>query len=62
MKFHPLKVLEVKPETEYAVAVTFNVPEDLNQEFSYLPGQYLTLKFTLNGENSEGPTPCAAAP
>ena len=50
MKFHPLKVLEVKPETEYAVAVTFNVPEDLNQEFSYLPGQYLTLKFTLNGE------------
>lgn len=50
MKFHALEVLEVKPETDYAVAVTLNVPEELNKEFSYLPGQYLTLKFTLNGE------------
>lgn len=50
MKFHALEVLEVKPETDSAVAVTLNVPEDLNQEFSYSPGQYLTVKFTINGE------------
>lgn len=49
MKFYALEVLEVKPETEHAVAVTLNVPENLNQEFSYLPGQYLTVKFTING-------------
>lgn len=49
-KFYNLKVLEVKKETKEAVSVTFDVPYALYKTFSYKPGQYLTLQFTLNGE------------
>ena len=45
--FHKLTVLEVKKETPEAVTVTFDIPEDLKEAFSYTQGQYLTLKFTL---------------
>ncbi len=49
-QFHPLKVREVMKETEDAVSVHFEVPEDLKSLFEYKQGQYLTLKFDINGE------------
>lgn len=49
-KFHSLKVLEVKEETANAKSVAFDVPLDLYEAYNYKPGQYLTLKFNLNGE------------
>ena len=48
--FHKLKVVNVKAETDQAVAVTLAIPEDLQQAFSYIPGQYLTVKFNINGK------------
>lgn len=50
-KFYQLKVLEVKKETEDSVSVSFDVPYELYETFNYKPGQYLTLKFNLNGED-----------
>ncbi|MGH1388041.1 2Fe-2S iron-sulfur cluster-binding protein [Kordia sp.] len=48
--FYQLKVLEVKKETADSTSVAFDVPYDLYETFNYKPGQYLTLKFTINGE------------
>ena len=48
--FHSLKVIEAKEETKYAKTVAFDVPQELYDVFNYKPGQYLTLKFNLNGE------------
>ncbi len=50
-KFHQLKVLEVQKETENATSIAFDVPYNLYETFNYKPGQYLTLKFIINGED-----------
>lgn len=47
--FHPLQVREVHADTRDAIAVTFDVPPALAQEFAYLQGQYLTLRTQLDG-------------
>jgi len=49
-KFYSLKVTDVKKETNDCVSVGFEVPQNLKKEFSYIQGQYLTLKFRINGE------------
>lgn len=48
--FYPLQVKEVIKETEDAVSVHFEVPAALKETFTYLQGQYLTLKFEINGK------------
>ncbi len=47
--FHSLKISQVKPETRDAISVVFDVPPELVREFSYLPGQYLTLRTHIDG-------------
>ena len=49
-KFHTLKIKEIKHETEKAVSIAFTVPTDLASVFSFIPGQYVTLKTEINGE------------
>src|SRR5687768_2335517 len=48
-QFHPLRVASVKHLCEDAVAVTFNVPAELRDDFDFLPGQSLTLRRTIDG-------------
>ncbi len=48
--FHPLRVAEVEQLTPDAVALTFAVPPELRQEYAFAPGQHLTLRATLDGE------------
>ena len=43
-KFHTLKVAELSHPTSESVAVTFEIPEDLRTDFSFIQGQHLTLK------------------
>lgn len=49
--FHTLKVKDIRKETADCVSVAFEIPEKLKAEFAYKAGQYLTLKFTINGED-----------
>jgi ring-1,2-phenylacetyl-CoA epoxidase subunit PaaE len=51
VEFHDLEVSEVVPLTEEAVAVTFEVPVELRGFYSYLPGQHVTLRATVDGED-----------
>lgn len=45
--FHKLLVKEVRRETVDAVSVAFDVPDELKKEFSFLPGQYITIQKDL---------------
>ena len=49
-KFYKIKVKEVRRETEDAVSVAFETPEDLMSTFAFMPGQYLTFKAKVQGE------------
>jgi ring-1,2-phenylacetyl-CoA epoxidase subunit PaaE len=47
--FHALAVAEVEELTDDAVAVTFEVPADLVDDFAFVPGQSLTLRRVVDG-------------
>jgi len=49
-RFHLLKVKDVKRETPEAVSVAFEVPPQQQPEYLFKMGQYITLKFKVNGE------------
>ena len=48
-QFHKLTVKEIKKETDNAVTIAFEVPNNLKDTFSFKAGQYITLKANLNG-------------
>jgi ring-1,2-phenylacetyl-CoA epoxidase subunit PaaE len=50
-RFHTLAVKQIDRLTKDSVAVSFTVPEDLKQQFAFQPGQYLTLRTKINGED-----------
>ncbi|GAB4376161.1 MAG: phenylacetate-CoA oxygenase/reductase subunit PaaK [Salibacteraceae bacterium] len=50
-KFHTLTVGDVRRETDEAVSVAFEVPDELKSEYRFIQGQYITIKIDLgNGE------------
>src|SRR5919202_950508 len=49
--FHRLAVADVRRETPEAVSIAFAVPEALREAYRFTPGQYLTLKTELGGED-----------
>ncbi len=49
-RFHSLTISDLHRETPDAVSVAFAIPPDLAADFSFHPGQYLTLRTTQNGE------------
>ncbi|SEL69088.1 ring-1,2-phenylacetyl-CoA epoxidase subunit PaaE [Aquimarina amphilecti] len=48
--FHTIKIAEVLKETKDCTSITFDIPQNLKEEFAYKQGQYLTLKTVLNGQ------------
>ncbi len=48
--FHQLKIADVRRETADAVSILFQIPEELKDKFQFRPGQHLTLKVDINGE------------
>ena len=47
-QFHTLKVKSIVRQTEKAVSVTFDIPTNLEPEFAFKAGQYITLKAIIN--------------
>lgn len=50
-EFHELEVCAVRRLTEDSVAISFDVPPHLKSAFAFIPGQYLTLRTEINGED-----------
>lgn len=49
--FHDLTLCDVQSETADSVVLTFDVPEGLASDFAFAPGQYLTLRADIGGED-----------
>ncbi len=49
-QFHELTVASVRAQTARATAIRFDLPDALKSEFEFKPGQYLTVRARLNGE------------
>ena len=49
-KFHTLQIADINKETKNSVSIAFSIPEELKNDYSFIPGQYLTLKAMVNGE------------
>jgi len=49
--FYSLAISGIRPETDSAVCITFDVPKKLKDEFQFIQGQHLTLKKTIDGED-----------
>jgi len=62
LHFHPLRVREVRPDTDDAMVVSFDVPAELRSRFDFQPGQYLTLRQVHDGQDlRRSYSICAAA-
>ncbi|MEO4037793.1 1,2-phenylacetyl-CoA epoxidase subunit PaaE [Micrococcaceae bacterium Sec6.3] len=48
--FNTLEVTELRRLTEDSVEVTFAVPEELADDYDYVPGQYVALRKELEGQ------------
>ncbi len=48
--FYKLSIKEIIKETADAVSILFNVPEELKSHYTFVAGQYVNLKVTLDGQ------------
>jgi len=62
LHFHPLRVKSVRPETDEAVIVSFEVPDALAEQFRFTQGQHLTLKETIAGSEQRRSYSICAGP
>lgn len=49
-RFHKLAVNDLRRESRDAVSLTFAIPRELADDYHFAPGQYLTLRTTMDGE------------
>lgn len=51
IQFHKLKVSNIIRRTSESVSVYFEIPESEKSTWEYKPGQYVTLRFEINGSS-----------
>ncbi|MEI7712594.1 MAG: 2Fe-2S iron-sulfur cluster-binding protein [Rhodospirillales bacterium] len=49
--FHPLRIAALRHDPAGAVVPTFDVPDDLEAAYRFVPGQYLTLRAEIEGQD-----------
>lgn len=47
--FYKLSIKEIQKETKDSVSIVFNIPQDLQDKYKFIPGQYVTIKKVLDG-------------
>ncbi|WP_027138137.1 ferredoxin--NADP reductase [Gaetbulibacter saemankumensis] len=47
--FHKLSIKDINRETNKAISISFNVPENLKSTFKFTAGQYITFKTIIDG-------------
>ena len=50
-RFHELSVKRVHPEAAGSVAITFDIPPAQREAFAFEPGQFLTVRAQVNGQD-----------
>ncbi len=49
-QFHSLAIKDIRRETPECVSIAFDIPEHLKEQYRFQPGQNITLKTTIAGE------------
>jgi ring-1,2-phenylacetyl-CoA epoxidase subunit PaaE len=49
--FHPLPIADIEPLTDDSIAVTFDVPDDLRDDYAFTHGQHITIRTELAGDD-----------
>jgi ring-1,2-phenylacetyl-CoA epoxidase subunit PaaE len=62
LKFHSLKVAQVCPDAEDAVAISLEVPEALRAEYRGSPGQHVVVRASIDGEETRRTYSLVSAP
>jgi len=62
LKFHSLKVAQVTPDAEDAVAVSLEVPAALRAEYRGSPGQHVVVRASIDGEDTRRTYSLVSAP
>lgn len=60
--FHLLRIADVRREIDDAVSLRFELPDALRETFRFTPGQHLTLRTDLDGEDLRRNYSICAAP
>ncbi len=60
--FHSLRIAEVRKETADAISLLIEVPQELSTAFAFQPGQHLTLRSQIEGEEVRRNYSLCAAP
>ncbi|MFT4264126.1 MAG: ferric reductase-like transmembrane domain-containing protein [Nocardioides sp.] len=55
LDFYPLTVRDARNETADSVSIAFEVPADLAERFRFEPGQFVTLKALVEGQEMRRP-------
>ena len=50
--FHTLKIKDISKQTQNCSVITFDMPDNLSQEFEFTQGQHLTLKALIDGQDT----------
>jgi ring-1,2-phenylacetyl-CoA epoxidase subunit PaaE len=50
LTYHPLKIVDSRPEGSDAVCVTLDVPDELRDAFRFAPGQHIGVRATIDGQ------------
>jgi len=61
-EFHELDIAAVTPEGRDGVCLTLTVPAELERAFAFEPGQYLTLRADVAGEDLRRPYSICSVP
>ncbi len=61
-RFHALEIAEIRPQTRDSVSIGFRIPPDLRPVFAFQPGQYITLRAKVEGEDLRRPYSICSAP
>jgi ring-1,2-phenylacetyl-CoA epoxidase subunit PaaE len=49
--YEKVRVKEIRRETDDCVSILLDIPETLKEKFTYLPGQHISLRTTINNED-----------
>jgi ring-1,2-phenylacetyl-CoA epoxidase subunit PaaE len=62
LKFHALRVTQVSPDAEDAVAIALEVPEELRAEYHGSAGQHVVVRASIDGEDTRRTYSVVSAP
>jgi ring-1,2-phenylacetyl-CoA epoxidase subunit PaaE len=61
-KFHSLNISNITKETTETVSISFDIPNNLADDFQFKAGQYLTLRTAIDGEDIRRSYSISSAP